>query len=61
MELAAVGDAARGAPGQCDQVVDIRNVPVRIGRALAAGHADARTLIHAADRILDASVIEDEL
>ena len=61
VELAAIGDAARGAPGQRDQVVDIGDVPVRIRRALATRDADARTLIHAADRVLDASVVKDEL
>ena len=61
VQLGAIGDAARGAPGQRDQVVDIGDVPVRIGRALTAGDADARTLVYAADRIFNASVVEDEL
>jgi hypothetical protein len=51
----------RRAPGKGHEVVDIGDVAVRVGRALAAGDADARALIDTRDRILDAAVVEDQL
>jgi hypothetical protein len=61
VKLAALGDATRRAPGKGHEVVDIGDVAVRVGRALAAGDADARALIDTRDRILDAAVVEDQL
>ncbi|MDQ2915231.1 MAG: hypothetical protein M3T56_18560 [Chloroflexota bacterium] len=61
VELSALGDAARGAPGEGHEVIDIGHVAVRVVRALAAGDADARALIDARDRILNVIVVEDQL
>jgi chloramphenicol 3-O-phosphotransferase len=61
MELAALRDAARGAPGEGHEVVDVGHIAVRVGRALAARYADARALIDSGNRIFDATVIEDQL
>src|SRR5436305_1896212 len=59
--VAAFRDATRRAAGEGDEVVDIGHVRIRVGRSLAAGHADAGTLIDPADRVLDVVVVEDEL
>jgi len=61
VELAAFGDASRRAPGEGHEVVDVGDVAVRVGRALAARYADARALIDSRDRVLDAAVVEDQL
>ena len=61
VEVAALGDATGRAAGEGDEVVDIGHVRIRVGRSLAAGHADAGTLIDPADRVLDVVVVEDEL
>jgi hypothetical protein len=61
VELPALGDAPRGAPGQGHQVIDVGHVAVRVGRALAARNPNARALIDAGDRVLDAAVVEDQL
>ena len=37
--------------------IDLGDVPIGVGRALAAGHADPRTLVHTADSVFDPSVI----
>jgi hypothetical protein len=61
VQLAALGDASCGASGEGHQVVDIGHVAVRVGRSLAARHADTRALIYAGDRVFDAVVVEDQL
>jgi hypothetical protein len=61
MKLAALGDAACRAAGERDEIVGVGDVAVRVGRPLAAGDAYARTLIDAADRVLDVVVVEDQL
>ena len=57
----AVGDAARGAAGESDDVVEIGDVAVGVGRSLAARDADPRSLVDAGDGVLDLVVIEDKL
>src|SRR5439155_27180765 len=61
VELAALGDASRRAPSEGHQVIDIGDIAVRIRRALPTRDADARALVDARDRVLDAVVIEDQL
>jgi hypothetical protein len=61
VQLAALRDASSRASREGYEVIDVGNVPVRVGRALAARDADARTLVDAGDRILDARVVENEL
>jgi hypothetical protein len=61
MELAALGDASRRAPRQGHQVVDVGDVPVRVGGALPTRDANARALVDTRDRVFDAAVVEDQL
>jgi len=61
VELAALGDASSSAARERHQVVDVGDVSVRVGGALAARHADPRALIDARDRIFDAAIVEDQL
>jgi hypothetical protein len=61
VELAALGDTPRCPSREGHEVIDVRDVPVRIGRSLAAGDADTRALVDAGDRVLDAPVVEDQL
>jgi len=61
VELAALGDASSSAARERHQVVDVSDVSIRVGRALATRHADPRALIDARDRIFDAAIVEDQL
>jgi hypothetical protein len=61
VQLAALGDASRRLSGERQQVVDVRHVGVRVGRALATRDTDAGALIDSGDRVLDAVVVEDQL
>jgi len=61
VKLAALRDASRRPSGESHQVVDVRDIRVRVGRALAARHPDTRALIDPRDRVFDASVVEDQL
>jgi hypothetical protein len=61
VKLSALCDASRRSAGKGEQVIDVRNVGVRVSRALAARHSDAGALINAGDRVLDAVVVEDQL
>ena len=61
VKLAALRNASRRPSGEGHQVVDVRDIRVRVGRALAARHPDTRALIDAGDRVFDASVVEDQL
>src|SRR5438132_734472 len=61
VELAPLGDPACGPTGEGNEVVDVRDIAVRVGGPLALRDADAGALIDAADGVLDAAVVEDEL
>jgi hypothetical protein len=61
VQFAALGDASRSAASEGHQVIDVGHVAVYVGRSLAARHADARALIDAGDRVLDAVVVQDQL
>jgi len=61
VELATFGDTSCRASSERHEIVDIGHVAVCICRALAAGDTDARALIDSRDRILDATVVEDQL
>ena len=61
VELAPLGDPPCGSTGKGNEVVDVRDVAVRVGGPLALRDADAGALIDAADGVLDAAVVEDEL
>jgi hypothetical protein len=61
MKGAAFLDTAGGPPGERDQVVGVVDVAIRVRRALALGDADPGPLVDSTDRVLDVSVIENDL
>jgi hypothetical protein len=61
MQLAALRDAPRRTSREGHEVIDVRDIPVRICGALAARHADTGALVDTRDRIFDAPVVEDQL